>query len=119
MLERRLGVAELGAGAHDLDEVVAAQVLHRDEVLVVDVADVVDLDDVRVVERRGDARLVEEHADELRIAGCGGRRIRLMTRYFSKPWIDFVRARKISAMPPAARRETSSYLPKETGWKDM
>ena len=42
-----------------------------------------------------------------------------MTRYFSKPWIDFVRARKISAMPPAARRETSSYFPKDTGWKDI
>ena len=25
-----------------------------------------------------------------------------MTRYFSKPWIDLVRARKISAIPPAA-----------------
>ena len=67
MLERRLGVAELRAGAHDLDEVVPAQVLHRDEVLVVDVADVVDLHDVRVIERRSDARLVEEHAHELGI----------------------------------------------------
>ena len=70
MLERRLGVAELRAGAHDLDEVVAAQVLHRDEVLVVDVADVVDLHDVRMIERRGDARLVEEHAHELGIVGA-------------------------------------------------
>src|SRR5205807_1143281 len=41
MLERWLGVAELRAGADNLDEIVAAQVLHCDEVLVVDVADVV------------------------------------------------------------------------------
>ena len=69
VLERRLRIAELGARADDLDQVVPAQVLHRDEVLVLDGADVVDLDDVRMVERRGDTRLVEKHAHELRIVG--------------------------------------------------
>src|SRR5438105_2028593 len=42
-------------------------------------------------------------------------RIFLMTRYFSKPWIDLVRAKKISAIPPAASRVISSYLPNGTG----
>ena len=40
--------------------------LHGQEVAAVDLAEVVDLDDVRVVEEGADARLVDEHLDELR-----------------------------------------------------
>src|SRR6185312_14107449 len=42
-------------------------VLHREEVVAVLEADVVDLRDVRVVQRRREARFVEEHVDELRV----------------------------------------------------
>ena len=41
------------------------EVLHRDEVLAVVDVDLVRLDDVRVVESRRDARLVDEHRDEV------------------------------------------------------
>ena len=50
--------------ADDGAEVLAVDVLHRDEVRAVDLPDVEDLDDVRVRERRRDARLVEQHLDE-------------------------------------------------------
>ena len=49
------------------------EVLHREEVLAARLADVVDLDDVRVVQVRGEPRLVEEHVDEaliLRVFGA-------------------------------------------------
>ena len=45
-------------------DVLAVDVLHRDEVLAGRLADVVDLHDVLVMQRGGDARLVEEHPDE-------------------------------------------------------
>ena len=59
----------------DRAQVLAVDVLHRDEVLAVDLTDVEDLDDVRVRERRRDARLVQEHLDERAVlvhrrAGC-------------------------------------------------
>ena len=41
------------------------QVLHGDEVTPVRFVDVVGLDDVRVIEARGHARLFEEHGEEL------------------------------------------------------
>ena len=47
------------------EEVAPADVLHREEVVAVDVAEVVDLHDVRVVEQRADARLAHEHLDEV------------------------------------------------------
>ena len=50
--------------ADDGSQVLALDVLHRDEVRAVDLPDVEDLDDVRVRERGRDARLVEEHLDE-------------------------------------------------------
>ncbi len=50
-------------------EVRAVDVLHDDEVGVVADADVEDLDAVRVRELRGEARLVEEHRDELLLLG--------------------------------------------------
>ena len=52
-----------GAKARPVDE------LHRDEVVPVGLAQVVDADDVRVVEAGGEARLVEEHLHELPVAG--------------------------------------------------
>ena len=55
------------AGLHPPDDgaqVLAVNVLHRDEVGAVDHAEVEDLHDVRMRERGRDARLVEEHLDE-------------------------------------------------------
>ncbi len=46
----------------------AVHVLHREEVRVAELSDVVDLRDVRVVELRGEARLFEEHLHEVRVA---------------------------------------------------
>ncbi len=50
-------------------EGLAVEILHRDEVLTVDLADLVRLDDVRVIEASRDARLVHEHGNELGILG--------------------------------------------------
>ena len=50
-------------------EVLAVDVLHREEVRVVDLAEIVDMRDVRVIERGGEPRLVEEQPHELRILG--------------------------------------------------
>ena len=43
----------------------ALEVLHRDEVAAVDLAELEHLADVRMRDLRGDPRLVEEHRDEL------------------------------------------------------
>jgi hypothetical protein len=48
--------------------VLAVHVLHREEVAVADPTDVVDLRDVRMVELRGEAGLVEEHRHETMVA---------------------------------------------------
>jgi hypothetical protein len=58
-------LASLLHAAHDLAERLAVEVLHGDPVGVVVLAEIEDLRDVRVVDARGDARLVEEHVDEL------------------------------------------------------
>ncbi len=50
---------------HDRAQVLAVDVLHGDEVLSLEHADVVDVGDVRVVQRGRDASLVEEHLDEV------------------------------------------------------
>ena len=55
--------------AHGVGQVAAADVLHRDEVLALDVAELEDLHDVRVVEARRQLRLLDEHADERRLLG--------------------------------------------------
>ena len=53
------------AAAHELAEVEALDVLHREEqALVAVVRELVDLDDVRVVEARRELRLVDEHRAE-------------------------------------------------------
>ena len=51
------------------DKILAGQVLHADEVVSVDLAQLVGRDDVRVLEPRGDARFVEEHLAQLRAVG--------------------------------------------------
>ncbi len=55
--------------AHRLGEIVAADVLHRDEVLALDGAELEDVDDVRVGEARRQLRLLDEHLDEGRVVG--------------------------------------------------
>jgi hypothetical protein len=46
-------------------EILPLHVLHRDVVVVALLVEVVDLHDVRMRERGGDPRLVQEHVDEL------------------------------------------------------
>jgi hypothetical protein len=61
------GILRLPEPAQDVGHVLAGDVLHRD---VVDVADLVEVEDLRqvgVVHRRRQARLVEEHRDEIRV----------------------------------------------------
>ena len=53
------------AAADDRRQILPGQVLHADEVLAVHLAELVGGDDVRVLEPRGDARLVEEHLSQL------------------------------------------------------
>jgi hypothetical protein len=67
VLERHQPLA-LGEVREHTAQILAVHVLHREEVLAVLLADVVDVDDVVVVQRRGEARLVEEHLHEHRIA---------------------------------------------------
>ena len=68
------GVSGLARGrlAQHRGQRLALHQLHHEEVLVAVVADLDDADDVGMIEQRGDARLVEEHADELRV----GREVR-------------------------------------------
>jgi hypothetical protein len=68
VLERQRPVA-LVEGLHQGASVLAVEQLHGEEVLAVRLADVVDLDDVRVAQRRRDARLVEEHPGDLGLDG--------------------------------------------------
>jgi len=66
--ERELGrhrLPHLGSPLEDALEVVAVDELHRDVVGVGDLAEIVDVDDVVVVELRRELRLVDEHRDEL------------------------------------------------------
>ena len=69
--QRRARLVALARGARlraqHLAHVRAVDVLHREERRVAVGADVVDLDDVRVRQRRRQARLVEEHAQQLGI----------------------------------------------------
>ncbi len=53
----------------DRAQVLAVDVLERDEITVVDLTEVEDLGDVRVLELHGDLRLVDEHRDELFVLG--------------------------------------------------
>jgi hypothetical protein len=46
---------------HQVRERAAVHVLHHEEVRVVDLAEILDVHDVRVIDARRDQRLVEEH----------------------------------------------------------
>ncbi len=61
------------ARAQQRPDVASVHVLHDEEVLAVDLADVDDVDDVRMVEGRGEPRLGEEHLDERRVLGEVGK----------------------------------------------
>jgi hypothetical protein len=68
------------ARAHQPAEVVAVDVLHREQqALVAVVRELVDLDDVRVVEARREVRLLDEHRRKRRDVAWAGR-MRLTTR---------------------------------------
>ena len=56
----------------DLEQILAPDVLHRDEVRAVDPAKLEDLADVRVGELPGDLRLVDEHLDEVAVLAHRG-----------------------------------------------
>jgi hypothetical protein len=55
----------LPEAVHDLEQVFAPDVLHRDVVRVGDLPELVDRNDVRVRQLPGDLRLVDEHLDEI------------------------------------------------------
>ena len=57
--------------ADEARERVALDVLHHEVVAGLALADLEDGDDVRVVDARGEARLVEEHLDELLLVRRG------------------------------------------------
>ena len=67
VLERHPALV-LGHVREEPAQILAVHVLHREEVLAVLLADVVDVDDVVVVQRRREPRLVEEHLHEPRVA---------------------------------------------------
>ena len=67
VLERHLRVLLADAG-QERAGVLAVHVLHREEVLAALLADVVDLDDVVVVQRGREPRLVQEHLDVALVA---------------------------------------------------
>ena len=67
-VERQL-LALRGGGADEARARRAVDVLHRHVELAVLLAEVEHLDDVRVAEAGADARLVDEHRDEVRVAG--------------------------------------------------
>jgi hypothetical protein len=65
-IERPLGLQQV---ANNLVQRLPLQVLHRDEILSVLLADLERVNDVRVIEARGEACLIEEHCDECGILG--------------------------------------------------
>lgn len=62
-------VVDLRGATHDSEDVSAFDELHRDEVGVVELAEIKDLSDVDVVELDADLRLFDEHGDEMLILG--------------------------------------------------
>lgn len=68
-VERRCFFAFVFDLVEDLAEIVAFDKLHRDEVGLADLAEIVDLDDVGVVEHRGESGFIEEHLDKFGIIG--------------------------------------------------
>jgi hypothetical protein len=70
----QLAAAQLGA-AHDRAQVGAAHVLHHDEQRLIRFDQVEGVDDVRVVERRGDLGFPEKQVAELRARGVLGQQL--------------------------------------------
>ena len=61
---QRVEALALAPGAQHGEQRLALEVLHRDEVAAIGLAEIVDVDDVRVLDQRCDSRLVEQHVDE-------------------------------------------------------
>ena len=94
-----------GSGAiEEHAQIFAVHELEREVVAEVDLADIVDLGDVGVIELARDGGLVAEHLDELFVLGDRGR-MRLMAtrRRCARSW-----ARNTSAIPPMLMRSVSS-----------
>src|SRR6185312_15468100 len=72
------------AAGDDRRQILSGQVFHADEVLALYFAELVDGDDVRVLEPRGDSRFVEEHLSQLSAVREVGR-IRLRATILTKP----------------------------------
>ncbi len=68
----RDSVAILSGPPDHLPEWYAIDPLHRDEVATLEIAELVDVADVRMIELDGQARLVEEHLHELVVVGDVG-----------------------------------------------
>ena len=66
---KRRGAPSSLARRHNAAEILAADVLHGEVVGVTVLAEVVDVDDVRVIEAGGELGLVEEHGDEVGLLG--------------------------------------------------
>ena len=114
---QRQGQLQLGRlrAAPDLLQAPAVDELQHQEVLVPRLPEIQHLHQVAVVQRRGDVRLVDEHAHEAGSAASAGR-MRLSTTGFWKPSSPCCRARKISAMPPWAILLTTWYrVPRAIG----
>jgi len=71
-LRDRHRTADLAEALVELPHVAPGDVLHGDEVAVLVLAELDHLHDVRVRQLRGDARLVDEHLDELGVLAHGG-----------------------------------------------
>ncbi len=95
----------LGGGVPQAGEVFAPDVFHGDEVGAVPLADVVDGDDVRVVERGGDARLVEELFDELSLFVEVGAQ-----RFQDRQAIEHARLAREKHLAHAALRDAANLL---------
>ena len=65
-------LTQLAAATENLAEVLATDVLHRDERLLALLSKLVHPDDVRMVELEKEGRLGDEHRDKLWVLGNGG-----------------------------------------------
>ncbi len=68
-VRHRDALVGLLAATEDLGEVLPADVLHRDEVVLVDAVDLDGAHDARVIEHHGELALAHEHVDEARLLG--------------------------------------------------
>jgi hypothetical protein len=61
---QRVESLAFAARAQHREERLTLEILHRDEVAALGLTEVIDVDDVRVLDERRDARFVEQHVDE-------------------------------------------------------